>query len=238
MPENVAAQVLTRSSYGRLGLLTATAVQVQPGSRGCITLELVNQGETPIALTPAARVAQLMLWFVHDPCEVKPGKYRFPVGPEFSKVASDPDSKALRELGSPEHHEPDPGPEQFFLVRFDPDDPLAESFYEIAENLGGSEVPASPRVARLAAAEISASMLGIAVSVKILALTIQRWIQGQKPGVIVELEDERVVVRVDRRLPSNSVVINDGNGVKLETLSMPPDTPEDLAQVLRALRGG
>jgi deoxycytidine triphosphate deaminase len=225
VPENVAAQVLTRSSYGRLGLLTATAVQVQPGSRGCITLELVNQGETPIALSPAARVAQLMLWFIDDPCQIEVGKYRFPVGPEFSKVSHDPDTTALRELGRAVERRPRPSFEQRFLLRFQPDGSLADSFYEIAERLGGIEVREGPVGSK------------VALSVKILALTIQRWIQGRNPSVVVELTDEVVVVRVDRGLPPGSVAIDDGSGDALETMTIPPDTPEELAQVLRKLRG-
>ena len=225
VPENVAAQVLTRSSYGRLGLLTATAVQVQPGSRGCITLELVNQGETPIALSPAARVAQLMLWFLDDPCQIEVGKYRFPVGPEFSKVSHDPDTRALRELGRAIERRPRPSFEQRFLLSFQPDGSLANSFYEIAEKLGGIEVREGPSGSK------------VALSVKILALTIQRWLQGRNPGVVVELMDEVVVVRVDREQPPGSVAINDGSGDALETVTMPPHTPEELAQVLRKLRG-
>jgi deoxycytidine triphosphate deaminase len=98
IPDDVVAQVLTRSSYGRLGLITATAVQVQPGSRGCITLELVNLGETPIALSPGARVAQLILSGLQDPDPVRPGRYWFPTGPEFSKVSKDRDAEPLREI--------------------------------------------------------------------------------------------------------------------------------------------
>ncbi len=95
VPDDTSAQVVTRSSYGRLGLITATAVQVQPGSRGCITLELVNHGDTPIALTPGARIGQLIFYALQEPGPITPGKYRFPVGPEFSKVGEDRDAGLL-----------------------------------------------------------------------------------------------------------------------------------------------
>jgi deoxycytidine triphosphate deaminase len=75
LPFDVAAQVVTRSSYGRLGLITATAVQVQPGSRSCITLELLNQGPTPITLMPGTRIAQLVLSHVPAAEQPTPGKY-------------------------------------------------------------------------------------------------------------------------------------------------------------------
>jgi deoxycytidine triphosphate deaminase len=54
------AQVLSRSSLGRLGLLSATAVQVQPGYHGSLTLELVNLANVPLRLTPGQRVAQIV----------------------------------------------------------------------------------------------------------------------------------------------------------------------------------
>ncbi len=105
-PQDVVAQVVTRSSYGRLGLITATAVQVQPGSRGCITLELVNHGDTPIALSPGARIAQLLLIGLPYSNPVAPGKYWFPVGPEFSRVEQDPDAPRLRMIASPRQRSP------------------------------------------------------------------------------------------------------------------------------------
>ena len=59
LPLSMGAYVLGRSSWGRVGLLVATAVMVQPGYRGCLTLELVNEGESPIALYPGVQIAQL-----------------------------------------------------------------------------------------------------------------------------------------------------------------------------------
>ena len=52
----------------------------------------MNLGETPIALSPGARVAQLTLSRLDELAIVEPGKYWFPVGPEFSKVTRDPDA--------------------------------------------------------------------------------------------------------------------------------------------------
>jgi deoxycytidine triphosphate deaminase len=97
LPADLSGQVITRSSYGRLGLLTATAVQVHPGFRGCLTLELVNLSTIPITLTPGERIAQLVLWHSF-PAEVETGKYNCPTGPEFSKVRSDPEAAVLRKL--------------------------------------------------------------------------------------------------------------------------------------------
>ncbi|WP_100484308.1 dCTP deaminase [Mycobacteroides abscessus] len=101
LPSDLCAQVITRSSYGRLGLLSATAVQVHPGFRGCLTLELVNLGKMPLAITPGERVAQLMFFGVsspHTPTAETTRKYECPTGPEFSKIKTDPELSTLRNI--------------------------------------------------------------------------------------------------------------------------------------------
>jgi dCTP deaminase len=62
VPEGHVAYVIGRSSWGRLGLVVATAIGIHPGYSGCITLELRNLGETPIVLYPGQTIAQV---FVH-----------------------------------------------------------------------------------------------------------------------------------------------------------------------------
>ena len=61
LPEDISALVLSRSCYGRLGLVVATAAFVHPGWRGCLTLELANYSEVPIKLRCGEPVAQLVL---------------------------------------------------------------------------------------------------------------------------------------------------------------------------------
>lgn len=70
VPNDMAGQVLGRSSWGRLGLVVATAVVVQAGFRGCLTLELANEGSVPLLLRPGLRVAQLCLWQAAEPVEI------------------------------------------------------------------------------------------------------------------------------------------------------------------------
>lgn len=103
MPGDLAAAVGTRSSFGRLGLMTATAANVKPGSCGCLTLELVNQGQMPLTLIPGSRIAQIVFHqvagFVAD-CsteldEIQPPAYRYATGPEFSRVKADLDNGVL-----------------------------------------------------------------------------------------------------------------------------------------------
>lgn len=97
LPGDVTCLVVTRSSYGRLGLVTATAVLVHPYFQGCLTLELVNLGRVPLVLTPGERVGQLVFLRVHEPAPppAEPEKYRCPTGPEFSKVRDDRDARLL-----------------------------------------------------------------------------------------------------------------------------------------------
>lgn len=91
LPANLGAQVLSRSSWGRLGLLVATAVAVQPGFAGCLTLELVNAGNVPISLRPGLRVAQLQVWSSSEPTAMPYAtgaeNYKAPLGPESARLA-------------------------------------------------------------------------------------------------------------------------------------------------------
>ena len=63
LPSNRAAYVVGRSSWGRHGLIIATATGVHPGFTGCLTLELSNVGEIPITVKPGTTICQL---FIHE----------------------------------------------------------------------------------------------------------------------------------------------------------------------------
>jgi dCTP deaminase len=60
LPRDLSAEALGRSSWGRLGLVIATATLIQPGFKGTITLELANVGDTPIMLEVGLAIAQLV----------------------------------------------------------------------------------------------------------------------------------------------------------------------------------
>lgn len=86
LPGDLSAQVITRSSYGRMGLITATAVQVHPHFHGVLTLELLNLGLVPLELMPGERIAQLVFMTVSPPAPPpKEEDLGCPVGPEFSR---------------------------------------------------------------------------------------------------------------------------------------------------------
>ncbi|MCL4495219.1 MAG: dCTP deaminase [Firmicutes bacterium] len=102
VPEDLMAYVIGRSSWGRLGLMVATAVMVSPGYRGSLTLELANLADTPVYLYPGTRVAQLVFHQVegtHVAYANNGGKYTGPVGPEFSKLSLDQDWQAIKFIG-------------------------------------------------------------------------------------------------------------------------------------------
>lgn len=68
LPNDLVGYVIGRSSWGRLGLVIATAFAVHAGYRGVITLELTNLGEVPVLVYPGWAIAQM---FFHEVCDTK-----------------------------------------------------------------------------------------------------------------------------------------------------------------------
>jgi dCTP deaminase len=77
LPNNISAQVLGRSSWGRDGLIIATATGIHPSYSGIITLEISNIGEIPIHIYPGLAIAQLFLMDVRNAGESQPGQSTF-----------------------------------------------------------------------------------------------------------------------------------------------------------------
>jgi len=61
LPLDLSAYVIGRSSWGRDGLIIATATGIHPAYSGIITLEISNVGEIPIYLYPGITIAQLFI---------------------------------------------------------------------------------------------------------------------------------------------------------------------------------
>lgn len=102
LPSDLVGAVIGRSSWGRLGLIISAATLVHPNFAGVITLELANEGDTPIALYPAVRIAQLVF---HKFTNIKKldeellnTKYIGAIGPSFSKLYEDKDWEVFRKL--------------------------------------------------------------------------------------------------------------------------------------------
>lgn len=90
LPNDLVGYVVGRSSWGRLGLVIATAFAVHAGYRGIITLELTNLGEVPVRVYPGWAIAQI---FFHEVSETEgtTGEsditpYSLSVRPEASKL--------------------------------------------------------------------------------------------------------------------------------------------------------
>lgn len=69
LPKDLAAIVTGKSSWGRRGLIIATATGVHPGFSGCLTLEITNLGEIPIKMIPGMHICQLFLHRMVEPCD-------------------------------------------------------------------------------------------------------------------------------------------------------------------------
>jgi dCTP deaminase len=77
LPADLCATVTGKSSWGRRGLIIATAISVHPHFTGCLTLELANVGEVTIALRPGMQICQLSLQQLTDPAPRPPEQSSF-----------------------------------------------------------------------------------------------------------------------------------------------------------------
>ena len=77
LPKDLGAYVIGRSSWGRRGLVIATATGVHPGFTGCLTLELSNLGEIPIAITPGMTICQLFFHKAEGATVTNPASSQF-----------------------------------------------------------------------------------------------------------------------------------------------------------------
>ena len=94
LPNDIYAQIVARSTWGRAGITVATATSVHPGFCGCLTLELVNNGNVPVTLYPGVRLAQIIFMSVEtddlNTLHVN-SKYCGMIEPGFSKLYEEVD---------------------------------------------------------------------------------------------------------------------------------------------------
>lgn len=100
LPSDVYADILTRSSYNRLGIHLAS--MIQPGFRGCFPLELFNHGNNPVELVIGSRLIQAR-FFKADfqaayAAAARPRKYYGDVRPRASRAAEDKDLERLERV--------------------------------------------------------------------------------------------------------------------------------------------
>jgi len=92
LPNNIAARIDGRSSFGRLGIVIhSTAGHIDPGFKGKINLEMENIGMIPVLLYPGSRICQLVFETLSSPAQVpydmkKGAKYLKAKSPEESKL--------------------------------------------------------------------------------------------------------------------------------------------------------
>lgn len=106
LPPDLSAYVIGRSSWGRRGLIVATAVVVHPGFAGPITLELKNVGEVPLALYPLDRIAQLTLHAIADPADALAGstsQFSSAYAPGLGDVRDDATRRRINLLANEKH---------------------------------------------------------------------------------------------------------------------------------------
>lgn len=96
-PNDLAAYVVGKSSWGRRGLVIATATGVHPAFVGCLTLELSNVGEIPVELKPGIPICQLFIHTVegNGPSGVTQGRHRLQRRPSLGQIGIDGLAKTL-----------------------------------------------------------------------------------------------------------------------------------------------
>ncbi|SHL96192.1 dCTP deaminase [Chryseobacterium polytrichastri] len=99
LPNNVYAVLSLRSSYSRLGLTMSTILQ--PGYCGCISVEIINSGNTPIEIVSGVRFLQARLIKVDSEKlnyfnDIR--KYACQVRPVPSKANEDKEIEQLKKL--------------------------------------------------------------------------------------------------------------------------------------------
>lgn len=102
LPVGVYGDIVSRSSYTRLGLPINT--MVQPGFRGCIPIELFNHGNSPVELVVGCRICQIRLFRIGNEApylqEGNPRKYFGNTRPTVS--AADHDAELVKLNSLPE----------------------------------------------------------------------------------------------------------------------------------------
>ena len=97
LPQDVFADILTRSSYARLGIHLNT--MIQPGYRGCFPIELFNSSNNPVELVVGSRIVQTRLFSGSFSAEYTGAsltrKYLGNVRPMASRAPDDPDLQRL-----------------------------------------------------------------------------------------------------------------------------------------------
>lgn len=102
LPDDIAARLEGRSSWGRIGLqIHSTAGFVDPGYSGTLTFELENIGKSPLKLYPGIRIAQISFYRVKKTdipyYKKRITKYSRKIGAASTKFYEDPEFEIIRQ---------------------------------------------------------------------------------------------------------------------------------------------
>lgn len=95
LPTICSGSIVGKSSLGRHGLVIETSPVVHPAFSGCLTLELANVGEVPIALRPGMEVAQLQIYLAQGKGGAR-SRFNGYRRPTLGAISLDPTIKRLQ----------------------------------------------------------------------------------------------------------------------------------------------
>ena len=96
LPRVLSGYVTGKSSLGRHGLVIETAAGLHPGFSGCLTLELANVGEVPLAISPGMEICQIFLHRTAVSKMEEPGNFSGQRKPAAGFPKVDPTFELLR----------------------------------------------------------------------------------------------------------------------------------------------
>jgi dCTP deaminase len=88
-PKNIGGMITGKSTLGRRGLIIETASGIQPSFTGCLTLEIFNCGEVPIAISPGMRIAHIFFHEISGEIGMKNSKFSGRRKPIFGNYEAD-----------------------------------------------------------------------------------------------------------------------------------------------------
>ena len=97
LPKTLAGYLIGKSSWGRQGLVIATAIGIHAWYRGVIVLELANVGEVPLLLYPGMRIAHLFFYETKE-LDISMANISGYIGstrPDIGRITLDPEIRLI-----------------------------------------------------------------------------------------------------------------------------------------------
>ncbi len=97
LPAGLGGFVGGKSSWGRRGLIIETAAGIHPGFSGCLTLEMTNLGEVPIAILPGMPICQVVFHQTSDSDTLNLSTFHGRRKPNLGVIRVDPVLEKLKQ---------------------------------------------------------------------------------------------------------------------------------------------